>query len=185
MLDEVALAGPFLAGDRLQPADGVPLVIAREDRRAVAKLGGVRRAVAGCDVDEAAEEVQPRVACPHLLPQVARAVAGRVGRVALAAGIAAVERQEASLWPGQASRHLDELGIDGEVHERPPAEGDVGRVTIGPVLVLGVLDGLVCERVLQFGGGNRDAVDEEAEVDRLGGGRIERELAVTVRRLAR
>ena len=36
MLDEVALPGTFLTRRRLHPADGVPLVIAREDRRAVA-----------------------------------------------------------------------------------------------------------------------------------------------------
>src|SRR5450830_1270616 len=105
MLDQVALAGPFVAGGCLQPADGVPLVVAREDRRAVAELGGVRGAVAGCDVDEATEQVQPGVARPDLLPQVSGAVASRVRRVALAAGVAAVERQEARLRAGQAGRH--------------------------------------------------------------------------------
>jgi len=63
------------------------------------------------------------------------------------------------------------------VHERPPAEGDVRRVAVGPVLVFGVLNGLVRHRVLQLGRGDGDAVDEEAQIDRLRGGRVERELA--------
>ena len=128
-------------------------------------------------MDEPAEDVQPGVPRPDLLPEVAGPVAGRVGRVALAAGVAAIERQEACLQTVESSRHLDQLGIDGEVHERPPAEGDVRRVALGSVLVLGVLDGLMRERVLQLGCRDRDAVDEEAQVEGLRCRRIVRELS--------
>ena len=63
------------------------------------------------------------------------------------------------------------------MHQRPTAEGHVGRVAIGSVLVLGVLDGLARERVLQLGRRNRDAVDEQAQVEGLGGSRVVWELA--------
>ena len=45
------------------------------------------------------------------------------------------------------------------------------------VLVDGVLDVLVGEGVLQFGGGRRDAVDEESQVDGVVGVRVVGELA--------
>ena len=177
MLDEVALARAFVARRRLHPSDGIPLVIARKDRRARPHLRGMGRAFAGHDVDEPAQQVQPGVASPDLLPEVSRPVAVGIGRVALAAGVAAVERQKARLLAREPCRHLDRLGIDREVHERPTAEGDVGRVAIGSVLVLGVLDGLVRERVLQLRRGDRDAVDEEAQVQGLRRRRLVWELA--------
>ena len=121
----------------------------------------------GHDVDEAAQEVEPGVPRPDLLPQVAGPVAGRVGGVALAARVAAVEREEPGLEPLEPGRHLDEVRVHGEVDERPPPEGHVRRVPILPVLLLGVLDGLVGERVLQLRRRDRDAVDEQAQVERL------------------
>jgi hypothetical protein len=63
------------------------------------------------------------------------------------------------------------------MHQRPTAESDVGRVAIGSVLVLGVLDGLVREGVLQLGRRDRDAVDEEAQVEGPRRRRLVRELA--------
>ena len=80
VLDEVRAPGALRAGGRLERADGVPLVVAREDRRPVAELGGLGRALARGDVDEAGEDVEPGVARPELLPEVAGAVAGGVGR---------------------------------------------------------------------------------------------------------
>ena len=92
VLDEVRVAGTLGAGGRLEPADGVPLVVAGEDDRAGLELRRVGRPLARHDVDEAAQEVEPGVPRPDLLPQVAGPVAGRVGGVALAAGVATVER---------------------------------------------------------------------------------------------
>ena len=125
------------------------------------------RTFAGQDVNEPAEQVEPGVAIPDLLPQVSSPVAGGIWRIAFAAGVAAIERQEARLLASKPCCHLHRLGIDGEMHQRPAAKGDVGRVAVGPILVLGVLDGLVRERVLQLGCGYRDAVDKEAQIEGL------------------
>ena len=100
-----------------------------------------------------------------------------IGRVALAAGVAAVEGQEARRRAGELGRHLHELGVDREVHERAPPEGHVRRVAVGAVLRLGVFDGLPGERVLELGRRDRDAVDEEAQVERLRRGGLVGELA--------
>ena len=172
-------APPPPAGGR-RPTGGIA---GRSSSRCI--LRGMGRPLAGYDVDEPAQNVEPGVASPDLLPEVAGPVAVGIGRVALAAGVAAVERQEARLLAREPRRHLDQLGIDREVHERPAAEGDVGRVAIGPVLALGVLDGLVRQWVLQLGRRDRDAVDEEAEVERLRRRRSYGSWRVTVRRLAR
>lgn len=119
------------------------------------------------DVDEPAEDVEPGVAAPGLLPQVTRAMADRVGGVAAAAGVAAIERQEPGLRTGETLRHLDVNRVDGEMDERPSAERDIGRIPVSPVLVLCVFDGLMGQRVLQLGCRHGDAVDEETQVDRL------------------
>src|ERR1035437_1686132 len=98
------------------------------------------RAFTGHDVNEPAEQVEPGVASPDLLPEVSSSVAIGIGRVALAAGVPAVERQKARLLASEPCRHLDRLGVNCEVHQRPAAQGYDGRIAIGPVLVLGVLD---------------------------------------------
>ena len=152
-------------------------MVAGEDDRAALQLRRVGRPLPRHDVDEAAQEVQPGVPRPDLLPQVAGPVPGRVGGVALPAGVTTVEGQEARLQPLEPGRHLDEVGVHGEVDERPPPEGHVGGVAVLAVLVLGMLDGLVGERVLQLRRRDRDAVDEEAEVEGLRGPGLVRELA--------
>ena len=61
--------------------------------------------------------------------------------------------------------------------ERPPTERHVLRVAVGAVLLDRVLDVLAGQVVLQLRRRDRDAVEEQAEVDRLGRVGIERELA--------
>ena len=177
VLNEVRAAGSLGAGGRLQPANGVPLVVTGEDGRARLELRRVRRPLARHDVDEAAQEVEPRIPRPDLLPQVAGPVAGRVGGVALPVRVATVERQEPRLQPLEPGRHLDEVRVHGEVDECPTPEGHVRGVPILPVLLLRMLDGLVGDRVLQFRRGDRDAVHEQAQVERLRGPGLVRELA--------
>jgi hypothetical protein len=173
VLDEVVAARSLGAGGGFQGAYGVPLVVAREDH--ARRFPRPQRWL--LDVDEALQQVEPVVPYPHLVPQVGGAVAVGVGRVAGAAVVAAVERQETGGRAGQPGGHGHLLGVDGEVHDGPAGEGEVGRVAVGAVLRLGVLDGLAGERVLHLGGGDRQAVDEQGEVDGPGGGGIEPELA--------
>ena len=85
--------------------------------------------------------------------------------------------QEPGLEALEPGRHLDEVRVHGEVDERPPPEGHVRGVAILPVLLLGVLDGLVGQRVLQLRRRDRDAVDEQAQVEGLRGRGVVGELA--------
>ena len=125
-------------------------------------------------VDERPEQLQPGVALPHLLPEVCRLVTRRDRRVARAAGVASaaaalVEREEDGVLPGHAGRHRHPVRVDGEVDQRAPAEDEVVRVAVGAVLRDRVLDGLLGERVLELGGRDRDAVDDQDEVERVAG----------------
>ncbi len=90
-----------------------------------------------------------------------------VRRVALPEVVPKVERQEPRRLPLQLGRHRDRIGVDGEVDQRAPAERDVLRIAVGAVLLDRVLDVLAGEVVLQLRGCDRDAVEEQAEVDRL------------------
>ncbi|MGO9177782.1 MAG: hypothetical protein ACLQHS_00710 [Candidatus Limnocylindrales bacterium] len=81
-------------------------------------------------MDEASEDVEPRVARPHLFPQVARPMAGRVRGVALPSRIATVEGQELRRESLEPRRHFDEVRVHGEVDERTPPERHVGRISV-------------------------------------------------------
>ena len=124
-------------------------------------------------VDKAPEDLQEAVAAQHPLPQVAGAVAQRVRRVACALVVPQVEGQEHGLGAGQPRGHVDLVGADGEVHQRPPLEGQQRLLLPGPgvawrpvVLVLanGVLHRLR-EIGLEFERGERNAVGKQHHVD--------------------
>jgi hypothetical protein len=85
------------------------------------------------------------------------------------AAAALVEREEDGVLPGQAGRHRDPVRVDGEVDQRAPAEDEVVRVAVGAVLRDRVLDGLLGERILELGGRDRYAVDDQDEVERVAG----------------
>ena len=175
VLHEVLLAGAVRASVRLHRPDRVPLVETGEDDRAglLGRLGLLPRRVL-LDVDEPGEDIEPRVALPHLLPQVGRCVSIAAGRrVAGAATLtgtagALVERQEPGGLAVEPGRHHHRVGIDGEVDDCPPQHW-IGGVAIGAVLRHGVLDGLARERILQLRRGHRDAVHHQHEVERITG----------------
>jgi hypothetical protein len=93
--------------------------------------------VVGRGEHEPGQQVEPRVAGPHLVPQVAGAVAG-TRRIARPVAIAPVEWKEASAVAEEPGGHEHLLGIDREVDDRPPQEG-VARIAVAPVLLLGIL----------------------------------------------
>ena len=63
---------------------------------------------------------------------------------------------------------VDQLRIDGEVRETPAVgEQRLARVAVGLVLPDRVLDGLAGERVLELGGEDGDAVQEQHHVEAL------------------
>ena len=87
-------------------------------------------------------------------------------RVARAVFVAPVEGQKARPEPAQPRGHPDLVRTDGEVHERAllPAEDGGLRVAVLLVLLDRVVDALPGELVLQLGGDDRDAVEEQHEV---------------------
>ena len=171
MLHQIRVTGAFAPCRVLELAHGVPLVESGEDhrRRLLRSFGG------GFNVDESGEDVEPGVFLPHRLPQVGAAMPFRVGRVPGTESVTPVEGQEDGLFPVEAGGHEHLLGVDGEMDQRP-AQRQVLRVTVGSVLGLGVIDRLAGEVVLHLGGGHRDAVDEQAEIDGLVGTRLIGEL---------
>jgi hypothetical protein len=177
VLHQVVLSCAPGLGVRLQLEDGVPLVQAGEDDLLVGSPGRHRALGGPLDVDEAGQKVHPGVPGPDSLPQVRGPVPVGVGRVALAAVVPEVEGQELGRLPGELGGHGHAVRVDGEVDQGSAGQGDVGRVPVDAVLGLGVLDGLVGERVLEFGGGGRDAVYQQGQVDGLGGVRLVGELA--------
>jgi hypothetical protein len=148
------VASALIAGGGLEAADGVPLVEAREDngRRLLGALAGL------LDVDEPRQQVQPRLAFPDPLPEVRGGVAVGVLRVARTELATLVERQKAGVLAGQPGRHGHALRVDSEVDHGAGQRAVLG-VAVGAILRHGVLDALPGERVLELGGGDRDAVD--------------------------
>ena len=180
VLDQGAPAGARRRGVADQPAHAVELLVAREDQEAPAGLPAAVVLLLDL-VDELADEVEHAVPRPDAFPQVAGRVAepgGRDRRVPGAAVAALVERQEAGLRPGERRGHEHLVGIHGEVGEAAAVgEQRLPRVAVGAVLVDRVPHVLAGERVLQFGGEDGDAVQEEREVEAPAGLLAEAQLA--------
>ena len=171
------LAGAVGARVGLELHHRVPLVVAREDDLLGCTPSGDGSLLGSVDMDEAMQDVEPRVLGPDPLPQVGGLVAVGVRRVALAEVVAEVERQEPCRLALELGGHRDGIRVDGEMHERAPPERDVLRIAVVAVLLDRVLDVLAGEVVLQLRRCDRDAVEEEAEIDRLVRIGIERELS--------
>ena len=83
------------------------------------------------------------------------------------------------LFPKRRRGHVNQVGIDGEMHQRALLELEEQVVGVTVVLVLpdGVVHVLARHGVLQFGGEDRDAIQTEGEVGRLGARSLEQQLA--------
>jgi len=121
----------------------------------------------------AAEDLQPGVALPHLLPEVAGAVAALgVEGVAGAAVVAPVEGQEGGGGALQLGGHAHLAGAHGEMHQGAAGKGEqrFGELPLGPgVAIEAVLVDCVVDRLgevgLEFGSGHRQAIEEQHQVD--------------------
>jgi len=103
-------------------------------------------------------------------------VAARIRRIPLPEVVAKVERKEAGGLAVQLGGHRDRVGVNGEVDEGTSSQRDVLVVAVGAVLLDRVLDVLAGEVILELGRRDRDAVEEEAEVDGLCGFGVEGQL---------
>ena len=103
-----------------------------------------------------------------LLPQIRGAVGAalRISRIAGAAVTALVQRNEMRGRARQPRGHEDLLGVHGEMDQRAPLklEDDLAGIAVEAVLALGILKRLACEGILQFRGGDGDAVDGDRDV---------------------
>ena len=161
-------ARPFTPDGLDQLAGAIELVEAREDQPGNPLL------VVALRHQIASEYLQPALPLPDVLPQVRGAVApGGVGRVALATVMAPIERQKGGRRSLQPSGHAYLVVADGEVHQRPVGEAQqrfrlsltLGlRVAIKAVLIDGILHRLG-EVGLDFDGGDRDAIQEQHQID--------------------
>ena len=102
----------------------------------------------------------------HLAPEVVGLEPVRVGRVPGAVVPSLVEGQEPGVPAAEVRAHAHLLVVHGEVDEAAAElEEQLARVAVPTVLLDGVVDGLLREAVLQLEGGDREPVDEEAEVE--------------------
>ena len=101
------------------------------------------------------------------LPEVVGHQAIGVGRVAGAVVVAQVERQEPGRLAFQVGAHLHALVVDGEVDDAAAElKQALARVAVALVLLHSIVDGLLGEVVLELEGGDGQAVDEQAHVER-------------------
>ena len=161
MLDQIFVARAFRQHGFAQATGRVELVIARENQLLDLPL------LVPLRDDVATEDFEPAVAPPDLLPEIAGRVAARVRRIARAAFIALVERQEASGRAVNSRRHHDFAVADREMDHCTAWERQqglsvlplwVGR-PIEPILVHGVLNALG-EVGLELDGRDWQAVEE-------------------------
>ncbi len=167
VLDEVGAARSVPPGVGLDRPHHVELVVAREDHALRPDRLAVRLALALPQMHEPGQDVQQAIVLPDIFPQVGRAVAARVVRIARARAPPLVERQEGRVLPRQARGHVDLVGVDGEVDQRALLERQqqVARVAVAAVLRHGVPHRLAGQRVLEFGRGHGQPVDEERQIE--------------------
>ena len=167
VLDQIPVPRPLGQHRLHQLACGVQLVVAREQHRLHLLLRVAPRH------QIAADDLQPAVALPHLLPQVGRAVPLAVGWVARAAAVALVEGQKPRGRAQQARRHEHRAVAHRKVHQRAarkveqrlglrPALG--ARQALEAVLVDGPVH-VLGEVGLQLGRGHGHAVQAQHQVD--------------------
>ena len=165
VLDQVALARAVPAGVGQELAHHVELVEARPDLHRLLAAGLLVLRLD--DLGVVLEDVGQAVAGEDALPQVVGLEAVRVGRIARAVVPAQVEGQEPRGLALQVRAEAHLVVVHGEVHHAAAElEELLARVAVALVLLDGVLDRLLGQAVLQLEGGDRQAVDEEAQVER-------------------
>ena len=164
VLDQVAAARAAVPGVGQQAAHHVELMVAGPD---LGPLPPARLLVLRHDhLGVVLEDVGQALPAQHLPPQVVGLDAAGVGRVAGAVVPAAVEGQEPGGLAGEAGAELDLALVHGEVGDAAARlEQLLARVAVALVLLDGVVDRLLGEAVLQLEGEDRQAVDEQADVE--------------------
>ena len=165
VLDEVAAARSVPGGVGEQPAHDVELVVAGPDLRPLLPAGLL--VLRPHHLGVVLKDVGQALAGQHLAPQVVGLDAARVGRVAGAVVPAPVERQEPGRLPLEVRAEAHLALVDGEVrHAAAELEQLLARVAVLLVLLDRIGHRLLGQAVLQLEGEDRQAVDEQADVER-------------------
>ena len=167
VLDQVLATRPFSQHGGLELAGDIKLVVAGEDHR----LDLLFLVAAGDQI--AAQNLQPAVALPHLLPEVAGAVAALgIQGIAGAAVVAPVEGQKSGGRAKQLGGHAHLAGAHGEVNQGPIGKRQqrFGPLALGDgVAIKAVLVHRVTDRLgevgFEFGGGHGQAIEEQHQID--------------------
>ncbi len=177
VLDQVAPARTIVVGIGQQLAHHVQLVVAREDLRLF--LAARLRVLELHHLRVVLQDVGEAERGEHALPEVVGLEALRVRRIARAIVVALVEGQEPTGLAFQFGAEFHLRIVHGEVHHAAAElEEQFLGVAVALVLLHGILHRLLGEAVLQLEGGDGQAVEEEAEVQReLGVVRAEMQLA--------
>ena len=165
VLDQVAPARAAVPRGGQQAAHRVELMVTRPDLGPLPPAGLLVLRLHHLGV--VLQDVGQALPAQHLPPQVVGLDAAGVGRVAGAVVPAAVEGQEPGGLAGQAGAELDLAFVHGEVGDAAARlEQLLARVAVALVLLDGVVDRLLGEAVLQLEGEDRQAVDEQPDVER-------------------
>ena len=91
----------------------------------------------------------------------------RVGRVACTVVVAFVEGQEPRALASKLGAHLHLAVVHREVHDAATElEKPLARVAVAAVLLDSIFNRLLGEAVLELERGNRQTVDEQAQIER-------------------
>ena len=169
MLDEVAVARSVGACRGGEGGDRAPLVKARKaDLRTVGHFSRERIGLLlVVRVHELREDLQPRVAVEHVLPEVGGAGLLAVRRVAGASVVAAVEGQEGGRIADEPGRHRDVVLRERKMYECAAPGGQQGlALRVAVALILRDRSAQALREVrLELDRRHGDTVDEERQVE--------------------
>ena len=174
MLDEVVMPRPALSRVADHRLHRMPLMEPGKDERR--GMRALPRALLArrLDMHEPLQDLQPVIPLPDIAPKIRNIITiirngpwvPRPPRLTRPAR-AEVKRQELGFPPLEPRRDEGAVGVNREVHERPPREERVVLIPVpvlGDRIALGVLPGV---RVLELHGRDRQPVEEERHVNRL------------------
>ena len=165
VLDQVAPARPVRRGVGQQPAHHVELLVARPNLCPLFLAGLLVLHLHHLGV--VLQDVGQALASQHVSPQVVGLEAARVGRIAGAVVPAPVERQEPGRLPLEVGAEAHVALVHREVgHAAAELEQLLAGVAVILVLPHRIVNGLLGEAVLQLEREDRQAVDEEPDVER-------------------
>ena len=147
----------------------VELVVSGEDHGFLLDLLVTDLLFFNLKVDEPGQDIEKAIALPDLFPQVMGLISAGILGIACAGAIAQIEGQEVRGFPCEPCGHVDLIRVYGKMHEGPllELEDQVIRVAVVLILVYGTPPCLAGHGVLEFGRGDRNAVQAQNKVERI------------------